>query len=178
MPSEGGPFGVGPIGAGPSGPGTPTRRRVIWLAVGLFASVLLNLFLAGVVTGRLAGAGPVGEMFAPASAPEMSSGWERILERFRALPVADRLRFRAAMGAHRDTLRPAAAALVRARMHVLTVLAAPTYDKQAMEDALAAVRQATTAAQVAMHDALVEALGRLSPAARARLGSPLRDDGG
>jgi len=147
---------------------------VIWLAVGLFASVLLNLFLAGVVTGRLAGAGPVGEMFAPASAPEMSSGWERILERFRALPVADRLRFRAAMGAHRDTLRPAAAALVRARMHVLTVLAAPTYDKQA----LAAVRQATTAAQVAMHDALVEALGRLSPAARARLGSPLRDDGG
>jgi hypothetical protein len=40
------------------------------------------------------------------------------------------------------------------------------------------VRQATTAAQVALHDALVQALGRLSPAARERLGSPLRDDGG
>ena len=114
----------------------------------------------------------------PASAPEMSGGRELMLERFRALPVVDRMRFRAAMAEHRDTLRPAAAALVRARMHVLAVLAAPAYDRQAMEDALAAVRQATTAAQVAMHEALVEALGRLSPAARARLGSPLRDDGG
>ena len=67
---------------------------------------------------------------------------------------------------------------MRARMHVLTVLAAPTYDPQAMADALAAVRQETTAAQVALHDALVQSLGKLSPAARARLGSPLRDDGG
>lgn len=147
-----------------------------WLAVGLFASVLLNLFLAGVVTGRLAGAGPVGEMFAPASAPAASAR-ELMLERFRALPLVDRLRFRAAMAAHRDTLRPTGAALLRARMHVLTVLAAPTYDPQAMADALSAVRQATTAAQAAMHDALVQSLGTLSPAARARLGSPLRDDG-
>jgi uncharacterized membrane protein len=158
-------------------PRARSGRRATWLAVGLFASVLLNLFLAGVVTGRLAGAGPVGEILAPASAPGASAR-ELILERFRALPLADRLRFRAAMAAHRDTLRPTGAALLRARLHVLTVLAAPTYDPQAMADALAAVRQATTAAQVAMHDALVQALGRLSPAARARLGSPLRDDGG
>jgi uncharacterized membrane protein len=130
-----------------------------------------------VVTGRLAGAGPVGEVFAPASVPAASVR-EVMLERFRALPLADRLRFRAAMAAHRDTLRPAAAALLRARMHVLTVLAAATYDPQAMADALSAVRQATTAAQVAMHDALIQSLGTLSPAARARLGSPLRDDGG
>jgi uncharacterized membrane protein len=148
-----------------------------WLAVGLFASVLLNLFLAGVITGRLAGAGPAGEMFAPASTPEASAR-ELILQRFRALPLVDRLRFRAAMAAHRDTLRPAAAALLRARMHVLTVLAAPTYDPQAIADALSAVRQATTAAQLALHEALVPSLGKLSPDARARLGSPLRDDGG
>jgi len=161
----------------PSEPRTPSGRRVTWLAVGLFASVLLNLFLAGVVTGRLAGAGPVSEVFAPASAPAASVR-ELMQERFRALPLADRLRFRAAMAAHRDTLRPTGAALLRARMHVLTVLAAPTYDPQAMADALSAVREATTAAQVAMHDALVQSLGTLSPAARALLGSPLRDDGG
>jgi len=161
----------------PSEPRTPSSRRTTWLAVGLFASVLLNLFLAGVITGRLAGSGPVAEMFAPASTPGASAR-ELILERFRALPLADRLRFLATMAAHRDTLRPAAAALMRARMHVLTVLAAPTYDPQAMADALAAVRQETTAAQVALHDALVQSLGKLSPAARARLGSPLRDDGG
>ncbi len=168
MPSE--------LGMGPD-PRTPSGRRTRWLAIGLFASVLLNLFLAGMVTGRLAGAGPVGEMFAPAAAPA-ASGRELMRERFRALPLADRLRFRAAMAAHRDTLRPTGAALLRARLRVLTVLAAPTYDPQAMADALAAVRQATTAAQVAMHEALVQALGALSPAARARLGSPLRDDGG
>jgi len=160
-----------------SEPRTPSGRRATWLAVGLFASVLLNLFLAGVVTGRLAGAGPVGEMFAPASSPA-ASGRELMQERFRTLPLADRLRFRAAMAAHRDTLRPTGAALLRARLHVLTVLAAPTYNPQAMADALAAVRQATTAAQVAMHEALVQALGTLSPDDRARLGSPLRDDGG
>ncbi len=174
MPSE-----IGPSEPGmPSEPRTPSGRRMTWLAVGLFASVLLNLFLAGVITGRLAGAGPVGEIFfAPASAPA-ASGRELILERFRALPLVDRLRFRAAMAAHRDTLRPTGAALLRARMHVLSVLAAPTYDPQAMADALSAVRQATTAAQVAMHDALVQSLGKLSAAARVRLGSPLRDDGG
>ena len=168
MPSE--------IGMPPA-PRPPSGRRMTWLAVGLFASVLLNLFLAGVIAGRLAGAGPAGEMFASASAPAASAR-ELILERFRALPLADRLRFLAAMAAHRDMLRPAAATLLRARMHVLTVLAEPTYDPQAMADALGAVRQATTAAQVALHDALVQALGRLSPAARERLGSPLRDDGG
>ena len=81
----------------PSEPRTSSRRRVTWLAVGLFASVLLNLFLAGVITGRLAGAGPVGEMFAPASAPAASVR-ELMLERFRTLPLADRLRFRAARG--------------------------------------------------------------------------------
>jgi uncharacterized membrane protein len=160
----------------PSDPATPSSRRVAWLAVGLFASVLLNLFLAGVVTGRLAGTGQAGEMFT--EAPAAPSGRALLLERFRALPVADRLRFRTAMAAHRDTLRPAAAALLRARMHALAVLAAPTYDAQEMEDALAAVRQATTAAQVALHEALVQSLATLSPAARARLGSPLRDDGG
>jgi hypothetical protein len=57
----------------PSEPRTPSGRRRTWLAIGLFASLLLNLFLAGVVTGRLAGAGPVGEMFAPASAPAASA---------------------------------------------------------------------------------------------------------
>jgi uncharacterized membrane protein len=82
------------------------------------------------------------------------------------------------MAAHRDALRPAAAALVRARMHALAVLAAPTYDAHAMEDALAAVRQATTEAQVALHEALIQSLATLSPAARARLGSPTRDEGG
>ena len=160
-------------------PRVPSRRGKTWLAVGLFASVLLNLFLAGVVTGRLAGAGPVADMFAgapPASAA--SSGRELMLERFLALPLADRLRFRRAMAAHRDTLRAAAAALTRARLHVLAVLAAPTYDSHAMEDAFAAVRQATTAAQVALHEALIEAAATLSPAARAKLGSPIRDEGG
>ena len=162
--------------AGPPGGAVPSRRRVTWLAVGLFVSVLLNLFLAGVVTGRLASTGPAAEMLA--AAPPSSAGGKVLLERFRALPLADRWRFGAAMAAHRDTMRPAAAALVRARLHVLTVLAAPTYDPQAMEDALAKVRQATTAAQVALHDALIQAIATLSPAARARLGSPLRDDGG
>jgi uncharacterized membrane protein len=142
----------------------------------LFASILLNLFLAGVITGRFAGAGQAGAMFT--SDLPAAPGREVMLERFRGLPLTDRLRFRAAMAAHRDTLRPAAAALLRARMHVLTVLAAPEYDARAMQDALAAVRQATTAAQVAMHDALTVALATLSPAARARLGAPGRDEGG
>jgi uncharacterized membrane protein len=154
----------------------PSRYRVTWLAIGLFVSVLLNLFLAGVVTGRLAGAGPVGEMFA--ASPPALSGRGLLQERFHTLPLADRMRFRAAMATHRDTLRQAQAALLRTRMHALAVLAAPTYDPHAMADALAGVRQATTEAQVALHDALAQSLATLSPVARARLGSPTRDEGG
>ncbi len=154
----------------------PPRRRVTRLVIGLCASVLLNLFLAGVVTGRLAGAGAVGEMFA--AAPPAPSGQGLLRERFRTLPATDRLRFRAAMATHRDALRAAQATLLRARVHALAVLAAPTYDPQAMADAFAAVRQATTTAQAALHDALTQSLATLSPAARARLGSPLRDEGG
>ena len=163
----------------PSDPTMQSRRGVTWLAVGLFVSVLLNLFLAGVVTGRLAGAGPVADMLTsvpPASTA--TAGMELLRERFRSLPLADRARFLRAMAAHRDTLRPAAAALTRARLHVLTVLAEPTYDPHAMEDAFAAVRQATTEAQVALHDALIQAAATMSPAARARLASPMRDEGG
>jgi uncharacterized membrane protein len=157
-------------------PASASRRGKTWLAVALFASVLLNLFLAGVVTGRLAGAGPVRDMLATSSTA--SVGRELMQERFRALPPADRLRFLTAMAEHRDTLRAAAAALTRARLNVLDVLAAPTYDPHAMEDAFAAVRQATTAAQVALHEALIQAAATLSPAARVKLGSPIRDEGG
>jgi uncharacterized membrane protein len=160
----------------PSEHPTPSSRRVTWLAIGLFVSVLLNLFLAGVITGRLAGAGPVGEMLT--AAPSAPSGRGLIQERFRDLPLSDRLRFRTALAAHRDALRQAQATLLRARVHALGVLAAPTYDPQAMADAFAAVRHTTTEAQAALHDALIQSLATLSPAARARLASPLRDEGG
>src|ERR1700733_3802768 len=90
------------------------RRGKTWLAVALFASVLLNLFLAGVVTGRLAGAGPVRDMLATSSTA--SVGRELMQERFRALPLADRLRFLRALAEHRDTLRAAAATLTQARL--------------------------------------------------------------
>ena len=36
----------------------------------------------------------------------------------------------------------------------------------------------TTEAQMALHEALIQSLATLSPAARARLGSPTRDEGG
>jgi uncharacterized membrane protein len=147
-------------------------RGARWPMIALAVSVLLNVFLVGLTAGRVIAGGSLDALLAP----EPSMQTERPMQqRFHSLPSADQSRLRSALSAHRDALRQARTELWRARIHALAVMAAPNYDPQAMTDALAAVRKATTDAQVALHEVLVPALGTISPAGRARLGSPIRE---
>jgi uncharacterized membrane protein len=89
--------------------------------------------------------------------------------RFMARPQADRAPFRAAMLQHAAELRGTVAALRSAQASALLALRATPYDKARMLAAFAAVREATTARQAALHAALADAIGTLRPDARASL---------
>ena len=129
-----------------------------WLYALLAASLLANLFCAGLWVGRaLTPAVPPG---AGAIAPGA---------RLRALPADERARFAARMKPRRPSIRAARQAVRAARMRVEGDIAAPAFDRARLQADFAALRQAAAAAQVQQQDALGEALGELSPASRAAL---------
>src|SRR5258708_7939149 len=97
------------------------ERRISGLVVALSASVLMNVFLVGLMAGHFVGVGRIAELFGAAPSPQIA---RPMLDRFRALPLSDRLRFRAVMADHRDQLRLARIALWQARRHAMAVLSA------------------------------------------------------
>lgn len=129
-----------------------------WLYALLAASLLANLFCAGLYIGRAlaparaAGPGPL----APGA-------------RLRALPPPERARFAARMKPRRPAIRAAREAVRAARAQVEADIAAPAFDRARLQADLAALRQANAAVQVQSQDALADALGELSPASRAAL---------
>ena len=129
------------------------------LGIGLLVSLLLNLFLAGVVGGR---------WFTPPPRPAGAGGLAPMAQ-VRRLPAEERQRFVRAMLPHRPDIRAARQATRRARAQVEADLAAPIYDRARVEADLAALRQANLAQQAATHGALAEAMALLSPASRAAL---------
>jgi uncharacterized membrane protein len=157
-----------------------------WLGLLLFVSVAANLFLGGLMLGRAVfapvnweaaalDAGPAeapSNMGAPGgNAPEirMAASANRLAERVRALPQAERRRFFTVLRQNRGDLPEARMALRRAVAHVGQVIAAPTLDQQALTAAFADVRTATEREQASLHAALVPALAALSAESRVSL---------
>ncbi len=134
-------------------------RRGLGLA--LIGSLLLNGLLIGVGVGRyLANTrGPmlrhVGALVPPG--------------RVRALPEAERERYRAATTAHEMAIAAARARVRAARAHAEEAIAASAFDRATTTDALANLRDATGAMQATIHETLVDALEGLSPGSRAAL---------
>lgn len=131
-----------------------------WLGVALAASLLANLFLAGLATGR---------WLAPASPAAVGGGGVASQAGLRLLPAEERARFARVMLPHRPQLRAARQAVRAARARVEADIAAPAYDRARTEADFAALRQATLAQQAAAHAAVAEALGEVSPASRLAL---------
>jgi adhesin HecA-like repeat protein len=138
-----------------------TRRLITLLGAALVLSLAVNLFLVGTFAGRL--------LFGATETTLPATGRGGMVARFQALPVAERLRFRAAMVLNDSGLRAAQQALRAAQLRTLAALRATPYDKARMTEAFAALRAATDARQVALHAALAEALATLPPEARATL---------
>ena len=139
-----------------------TNRLITLLGGALALSLAVNLFVVGVMAGRLTFQTHE-EQPAPA---DPRSGMRA---RYLALPLSERAPFRAAMLQHGGELLATQRVLRTAQWRALEALRATPYDKARMLAAFAAVREATEARQAALHAALADAIGTLRPDARASL---------
>lgn len=136
----------------PMPPGPPViRRRWFWLVLVLLVlSVMLNLFIGGVIAGRLSGAGGAA---------------------FGRLPPEVRTSVRQELFAERGDLRRALLTLRTARQDVRSALTADPFDEAAAAAALGRLRAATDGVQTIMHRAYVRAAERLPAETRRQIPS-------
>ena len=131
------------------------------LAVALAVSVLANLFLAGVLVGRITLPG------LHFGGPSQTGLVPR--DEIRALPDNERRAFIGAMRNHQQELKGLREHVREAKRAVAEAVGAPAYDRKLLDARFAALRQAQLAQGVALHEAIIEALGTLSPASRAAI---------
>ena len=131
-----------------------------WLVIAAALSILLNIFLAGLVGGHVyAGrkrALPPGDR-----GPLVP--WTRV----RQLPTDEKKLFTEAMKAHRQAIIAARRLQIEAREVLAADLAAPAYDKAKAAADFAAFRDAGQRVLKLSNEAVVDALGTLTPASRA-----------
>lgn len=129
-----------------------------WLIGGLAVSLLMNLFLAGVLTGRL--------LFSPRQ-PAQQNGAVMKPNAIRDLPEEDRLRYNVVMAAQGPALRAGRIHLRQLREAVRQAIAAPHYDAALVARRFEELRNAQLAQQALQQNALAHALGQLSANSRA-----------
>ena len=144
----------------------PGDRRIL-IGV-LLVSLLANLFLAGVVTGRF---------LLPGSNRAQSAAILRPSS-LAALPAAERMRFALVMRSHARALRDGRQRLRELRQAVKDAIALAHYDPGLVAQRFAELRAANLAQQSLQQAALVEALGQLGAASRASLMAEQKDSSG
>ena len=131
-----------------------------WRIAGITASVLLNVFLIGIVVGHVSSLRALPRRFdGPLVRPA----------NLKALPADERAHYETVMKPHREGIRQARQAHRRARETVEADIAAPTFDAQKLSADLAALRKANSTLQANANEALVDGLSALSPESRAAL---------
>lgn len=139
-------------------PDDQPRRRLLWL---LAASLLLNMFLVGFLIAR---ATMVRPPLPPPMAHPSAAGPAPHMRRER-----DPGPMRMLMARHRPALRKQRRAIHAARNAVQAALVAEPFDQAKLSTALSELRAATSDAQGALHESLVEAAPSMSPEERAAL---------
>jgi uncharacterized membrane protein len=130
-----------------------------WLVAGLAASLLANLFLAGMLTGRF--------LFSPRPPTLAQAAAVMRPNAIRELPEDERLRFNVIMAAQGPALRTGRLKLRQLRQEVREAIAAPHYDAALVAQRFADLRAATLAQQTLQQSTLAQALGQLSATSRA-----------
>jgi uncharacterized membrane protein len=149
-------------------PGRTKSRR--WIAVGLFVSLVVNLFLAGLMGGQLLRPGFWEARNAYTKELGMSAA--RVVQRLtRPLDPADRRIFVDSIKTHGEDLIRLGDQLRQQRRAVLKLLRAENLDRQAVDNAFAEMQQRTRAFEAALESAIVEASAKLPPDARKQLGA-------
>lgn len=132
------------------------------LAAAFGASVLINVFLIGIVAGWVfAGRGELhlGRMGGPLV----------VRQRVSALPPGERQAFRQAMRRHHAEMAAARAEHRRLRQLTESDIAAPTFDRAKVAADFTGLRKALAALHQTLDDALIDGLQALSQSSRARL---------
>lgn len=134
------------------------------LAIALFASLAVNIFLGGFLAGRLIGA-PERPVFdrSPHGAGVM------MFHDLEALSPQGREAFRAVFAARRGALRERHREVVARRADFFAALAAEPWDRERTEKALARLKAATDQQETAFTDLLIDAFENLSAADRKAL---------
>ena len=129
-----------------------------WLVGCFAASVMINLFLVGILTGRY--------LFEPRPPAQQNAAVMRP-GAFRHLPEEERLRFNVIMSAQGPALRTGRLKLRQLRQDVRDAIAAPHYDAALVAKRFEALRAAQQAQQTLQQNTLSQALGQLSAQSRA-----------
>ncbi len=150
--------------------GTPPSRKISrkWLAIFLFISLVANVFLAGLLAGRLLH----WDWFNPQPpyAQQIGPFAGRALQHLLSpLDDADRKIVVDAVESHADELMQMTKSIREQRRIVAQLLKADNYDQKAVDDAFAELRKRIGTLQATLQMALSEAVGKLPPDARKRL---------
>jgi uncharacterized membrane protein len=129
-----------------------------WLVGCFAASVMINLFLAGILTGRY--------LFEPRPPAQQNAAVMKP-GAIRELPEEERLRFNVIMSAQGPALRTGRLKLRQLRQDVRDAISAPHYDAALVAKRFEALRAAQQAQQTLQQNTLSQALGQLSAQSRA-----------
>ncbi len=158
-------------------PPSPSRWAR-WRGPVLFISLGLNLFLVGAMAGgwwhqhqgrawrhHMMGQ-QMGQMGMPGRPGEvggapMRGGFAVLRDAIQQLPEADRKLFEEAMAARRPDVQQLQQDVRHARLKVNDTIRAETFDRKAMADGLAAVRDKIMAMQAKLHEGFVDAVSKL-----------------
>jgi uncharacterized membrane protein len=132
-----------------------------WLMAGLAISLLVNLFLAGMLTGR--------SLFSPRPPVQAQPAAVMRAGAIRELPQEERLRFNVIMAAQGLALRTGRLRLRQLRQQVRDAIAAPHYDAALVAKRFEELRAANQAQQTLQQSTLAQALGQLSAQSRASI---------
>ncbi len=132
-----------------------------WLMAGLAISLLVNLFLAGMLTGR--------QLFSARAPAQAQPAAVMRAGAIRELPEEERLRFNVIMAAQGPALRTGRLKLRQLRQQVRDAIAAPHYDAALVAKRFAELRGANQAQQTLQQNTLAQALGQLSAQSRASI---------
>lgn len=144
-----------------------------WLVVALLVSLGLNVFLGGIFAGRLFSPAP-GKPAATGEAGEQRPVRRLIAALTVGLDDAERETFMTTIAGREAEMRRAAIEVRLARREALARIHATPFDRHALDDALATLRQKQTALQLALQMAIADAVEKLPDDARKRIGVPAR----
>src|SRR5579871_3156549 len=155
-----------------NGPGNGSTERKSgrrWLAIFLFISLVANVFLAGLLAGRIMHwdwFGAAQPPYAQQIGPFAGHALQRLLE---PLDDADRKIVLDTVESHADELMQLTRSIREQRRVIAQLLKADNYDRKAVDDAFAELRKRIGTLQATLQMALSEAVGKLPPDARKRL---------